>query len=167
MKKIYSFAFFVTFCFTINAQTPYTVIKDGDSKILNGIISKYILINDTSFNWYAPSVNDADKNSPLIQSLSNAPEDITFLIFGGTWCGDTRNILPKFFTYQQSAGFPDSKITFVGVDRKKTSLGNLAAVMGITNVPTIIVLKKGVEIGRVVEYGTSGLWDKEVSELIR
>jgi hypothetical protein len=34
-------------------------------------------------------------------------------------------------------------------------------------VPTIIVMKSGKEIGRVVEYGKSGEWDKELLELIK
>ncbi len=38
--------------------------------------------------------------------------------------------------------------------------------MGITNVPTIIVLKNGKEVGRVVEYGASGKWDEELASLL-
>jgi hypothetical protein len=34
------------------------------------------------------------------------------------------------------------------------------------NVPTIIVLKDGKEIGRVVEYGKTGMFDKELGEII-
>jgi len=33
-------------------------------------------------------------------------------------------------------------------------------------VPTIIVLKDGKEIGRVVEYGKTGMFDKELGEII-
>ena len=29
-----------------------------------------------------------------------------------------------------------------------------------------IVLKEGKELGRVIEYGKTGLWDKELGELI-
>ena len=38
--------------------------------------------------------------------------------------------------------------------------------MNITNVPTIIVMKNGKEIGRVVEYGKTGKWDKELAEIV-
>jgi hypothetical protein len=33
-------------------------------------------------------------------------------------------------------------------------------------VPTIIVLKQGKELGRVVEYGKYGVFDKELGEII-
>ncbi|MEI9808442.1 MAG: hypothetical protein WDO16_11570 [Bacteroidota bacterium] len=38
--------------------------------------------------------------------------------------------------------------------------------MNITNVPTIIVMKKGKEVGRVIEYGKEGVFDKELAEII-
>lgn len=167
MKRLFitvslAFAFIGT-----KAQTPYTVTDEGSTRILNGLISPYILLNDASFTWYKSSSEQASASSPLITALSNAPSDITFLVFGGTWCEDTQNILPKFFTYQKKAGFPDSKITLVGVDRAKKSISNVATVFGITNVPTVIVLKNGKEVGRVIEYGKTGSWDKEISELLK
>jgi hypothetical protein len=33
-------------------------------------------------------------------------------------------------------------------------------------VPTIIVLKDGKELGRVVEYGNTGKWDRELADII-
>ena len=36
----------------------------------------------------------------------------------------------------------------------------------MVNVPTIIVMKDGKEIGRVVEYGKNGMFDKELGEII-
>jgi hypothetical protein len=37
----------------------------------------------------------------------------------------------------------------------------------IKNVPTIIALKEGKEVGRVVEYGKTGKWDAEVAEIVK
>jgi hypothetical protein len=42
----------------------------------------------------------------------------------------------------------------------------LSEALGVVNVPTIIVMKEGKEIGRVVEYGKTGVWDKELGEII-
>jgi len=62
---------------------------------------------------------------------------------------------------------PDSCISFFGVNRDKKTIENVSAAFNITNVPTIIVMKSGKEIGRVVEYGKSGEWDKDLLELIK
>ncbi|MEI9958564.1 MAG: thioredoxin family protein [Ferruginibacter sp.] len=63
-------------------------------------------------------------------------------------------------------GVADSAITFFAVNRAKKSLGNIADAFNIINVPTIIVMKDGKEAGRIVEYGTTGKWDKELAELL-
>jgi len=55
----------------------------------------------------------------------------------------------------------------IGVDRAKKTLSHLTEALNITNVPTIIVMKKGKEIGRVVEYGKYGLYDMELGEIIK
>ena len=57
-------------------------------------------------------------------------------------------------------------ITLFGVNREKNSLGNIAKAFNITNVPTIIVMQDGKEVGRVVEYGKTGKWDKELAAIL-
>lgn len=151
-----------------NAQTPYTSAKDNQQvTILNGIISKYILQNDPIFNWYASSQSAYTPDVNIVNALEAAKSKVTFVLFGGTWCDDTQFILPKFFKLQEASGFPDSSISFFAVNRQKKTLGNFADVFNITNVPTIIVLKEGKEVGRIVEYGKTGKWDVELVELLK
>lgn len=64
------------------------------------------------------------------------------------------------------SGVPDENIILFGVNRSKLALGHIAEALGIINVPTIIVMKDGKELGRVVEYGKTGKWDKELAEII-
>jgi thiol-disulfide isomerase/thioredoxin len=154
----------------INAQTPYTSSKDEkhpDVTVLNGIISKYALENNAAFGWYPANQSAYTPATEIINAMEAAKDKVQFVIFGGTWCEDTQFILPKFFKLQELAGFPDNNISFFGVNRAKQALGNIAAAFKITNVPTIIVMKDGKEIGRVVEYGKTGKWDLELAELLK
>jgi hypothetical protein len=84
----------------------------------------------------------------------------------GTWCEDSHFIIPKFYSLLETAGFPNDRVTLIGVDRKKKTLSHLSEALNVTNVPTIIVLKNGKEVGRVVEFGKYGLFDKELGEII-
>lgn len=152
------------------AQTPYISYEDPTHKgviILNGLISKYAITNNPVFNWYANSQNSYTAPAHILNAMEAAKGKVKLLIFGGTWCEDTQFILPKLFKLQELSGFPDDAISLIGVSREKKSLGNLTAVFNITRVPTIIVLKEGKETGRVVEYGKSGQWDKELAELLK
>jgi thiol-disulfide isomerase/thioredoxin len=84
----------------------------------------------------------------------------------GTWCEDSQDIIPKFYSLTDAAGFSQDRITLIGVDRKKTTLSHLTEALGIINVPTIIVLKNGKEKGRIVEYGKYGMVDRELGEIV-
>jgi aminoglycoside N3'-acetyltransferase len=57
-------------------------------------------------------------------------------------------------------------VTLIGVDHDKKTLSHLAEAMNVIDVPTIIVMKDGKEMGRVVEYGKYGLFDKELGEIM-
>lgn len=152
------------------AQAEYEITKDPNDpkvKILRGTINKYLIQNDSAFKWYQSSQSIYKPDTALLSSLESAKaKKIQLIIFGGTWCEDTQFILPKFFKLQEMSGFPDDQITLLGVNRNKKALGHIAEALGVTNVPTIIVMKDGKEQGRVVEYGKTGKWDKELTDII-
>lgn len=171
MKKATLFISILFFtAMNVTAQSTYTTMDDPNHAggfIYNGIITKYALQNQPAFTWYAANQKAYAAPASLMEGMKANKDAVSYLVFGGTWCGDTQFILPKFFKTQEEAGVADSKISFIGVDRQKKSIGNVATVMGITNVPTIIVMKNGKEVGRVVEYGTTGKWDEEIAALLK
>ncbi|MFN8245634.1 MAG: thioredoxin family protein [Ferruginibacter sp.] len=171
MKKLLLSAVLAAFASTCAiAQAPYVVEKDPkhpEEIMLTGIISKYILQNNDSFGWYRSNQNGYTPDPAIVQTLDSSRAFISLIIFGGTWCDDTRFILPKLFKWQEQTGFPDKSISFFGVNRDKQTPGNITNALNIVNVPTIIVMKNGKEIGRVVEYGKTGKWDTELASIIR
>ena len=161
-----------TFIVAAKAQTQqqFIVLIDSakdNNKMLVGIIDKNDLIGDTSFNWYAESQRIyPNPDTAIVNAFRNNKDKIYFLFFGGTWCEDTHFILPKFYKVQEVSGFPDDRITVFAVDRKKNGTGNMAHAMKITRTPTIVVMKDGKELGRLVEYGKTGHWDTELAAII-
>ncbi len=151
------------------AQAQYETSQDPkhpEAKIIRGLITKYQVQNDTAFKWYSPSQGSYKPDTATLNAFEKAKGKYQIVVFGGTWCEDTQFILPKFFKLQEASGFPDDAITMFGVNREKTSLGNIARAFNITLVPTIIVMKDGKEIDRVVEYGKTGKWDKELAAIL-
>ncbi len=71
----------------------------------------------------------------------------------------------NFLRSKEASGFPEDRITLYAVDRNKKTKGTIADDYHITNIPTIIVVKDGKEVGRVVEYGKTGKWDKEFADI--
>jgi thiol-disulfide isomerase/thioredoxin len=152
--------------YSSNAQSQFEVIGSGQDKTLKGLVNRKDIISDTSFTWFSANQAGYKANSLTVDAMKNHGDSIQILAFGGTWCHDTQFILPRFFTIVDAAKFPEKNITIIGVDEQKHSLGNLSEAMAVINVPTFIVMKNGKEIGRVVEYGKTGQWDKEIGEVI-
>lgn len=149
------------------AQNQYEVLVERpNEKSYKGLITKEILQADTSFKWYAQNLIGYTPNKIAVDGLQQHKDSLQLLVFMGTWCEDSQFIIPKLFSLTEAAGFPAERITLLGVDRKKKSFGSLSLALNITNVPTIIVLKQGKELGRVVEYGKYGVFDKELGEIV-
>ncbi|HVF80864.1 MAG TPA: thioredoxin family protein [Flavisolibacter sp.] len=165
MKKVLLVVITILSVQSIFAQTEISR-EAGGTKIIKGFILKKELVADTAFSWYAQNAKGYTPAADAVQQYTTNKDSINLIIFAGTWCGDTKNLLPKFFATTDAAGFPDSRITLIGVDRSKKTLYNLTEAFSVTNVPTFIVMKNGKEIGRVVEYGKIGAPDKEVAQII-
>ncbi|HEY6435383.1 MAG TPA: thioredoxin family protein [Ignavibacteriaceae bacterium] len=170
MKTIITFFLLLTSHF-LQAQTGYEITQDPENKqakIYTGTVNKSMLQNDSLFNkWYTPNHNAYNPDTTIIGALARAnAQKLQYVVFGGTWCEDTQFILPRFFKLQEMGGVPDNNITFFGVNRDKKALGHIAEAFGIINVPTIIVMKNGIELGRVVEYGKTGKWDAELATIV-
>jgi thiol-disulfide isomerase/thioredoxin len=164
---VLSVTLFLALAATSLAQSQYSITTEPNgTKILKGIISKELIAQDTSFAWYSPNQKNFVPNKEAVTAFKNKGSQLQLVIFGGTWCDDTKNLWPKFFSFLEAANFPQERVTVVGVDRNKKTIGHLAEAFNIINVPTFIVLKEGKEIGRVVEYGKYAAPDKELGELV-
>jgi thiol-disulfide isomerase/thioredoxin len=147
-------------------QAKYTVVKDASEKVLKGYINRSILESDTAFKWFGENLKYGQANTAAVNAFKNNASKFSMIVFGGTWCHDTQNLLPVFYRLVDKSGYPENKITLVAVDREKTGPDNLHKTYNITNVPTFIVMKDGKEVGRVVEYGKEGAIDKELGEIV-
>jgi len=170
MKNSVTILLAVLFSLNGSAQAQYEVGPDEkhpEQHMFRGIINKYVVQNDTAFTkWYTGSQGYYSPDTATLNAFERAKGKVQFVVFGGTWCEDTQFILPKFFKIQEKSGIPDDAVTFFGVNRNKKTLGNISEAFNVTLVPTIIVMKNGKEIGRVVEYGKTGKWDKELVDIL-
>jgi len=126
-------------------------------KIVTGKISPSMLASDSSFQWYNQNYSSFTPDSASVVFLSTEAKNIHFIVFGGTWCVDTKRELPKFFKTVSLAHIPESNIELYGVDRSKQSSDGLTEKYHVTYVPTFIVFSDGKEVGRIVEHPEEGI----------
>ena len=175
MKKIFSILSFIfliscktqqTATITPQAFHAYQVSYDSKNrKVLRGLISRSDIENDTSFSWFKKNYNLGRPDTKTVAAFKLHADDFKMLVFAGTWCPDTQNLLPEFYRLTDAAGYADSNITVIGVDHDKTTFDNLEKTFHIVDVPTFIVMKQGKEVGRVIEYGESGEAMKELGKI--
>ena len=157
----------LSFGITSFGQNQYEVLSERpNEKSLKGIISREVLEKDTTFKWYAANQKGYTPNGIASAALRQFRDSIELLVYMGTGCEDSHIIIPRFYMLLDSTGFDNKKVTLIGTDRNKKTLSHLSEALNVNNVPTIIVMKNGKESGRIIEYGKTGLWDKELGEII-
>jgi len=166
MKKIFSLALAFALTGAAFAQTSEISRDSEGNKVVRGFLSKQELATDTSFTWFSKNQAGYVPEQNALQALRANRDSINIIAFGGTWCGDTKYILPKFFVLADAAGLSPDRVTVIGVGHDKKTIQHLSEAFGITNVPTIIVMRNGHEVGRVIEYGHAGMFDKELGEIL-
>jgi thiol-disulfide isomerase/thioredoxin len=166
MKKLLLIAVVTLLTEIVYAQSPEISRDQEGNKIIKGFITKQELSTDSSFAWFAQNQKGYVPEQNALRALRLNRDSVNILVFGGTWCSDTKFVIPKFFALADAAGLSPDRITFLGVDHNKKTIQHLSETFNITNVPTIIVIKKGKEIGRVIEFGKYGVFDKDLGEIL-
>ena len=92
-------------------KANYIVIADDKEKVLKGYINKSVLDSDPTFKWFRENMKYGIADSLAVDVFRRHANDFKLIVFGGTWCDDTRFILPKFFILQEKAGIVDDRIT--------------------------------------------------------
>ena len=166
MKKLFTIFLSIVLAVAVSAQDTQVTTESDGTKIIKGFFTKKDIVTDSAFAWFTENLKGYTPDQIALQALRANKDSINIITFGGTWCSDTKNILPKFISLTDAAGFSQDRVTHIGVDRNKKTIQHLTEAFNVINVPTIIVMKNGKEIGRVVEYGKYGLFDKELGEII-
>lgn len=135
------------------AQTAmYDIAKDHDNSLIyKGPFTFEDLDKEGSFTWYDAGIKDYHSNADAIAYLKQNLPDYDVTIIMGTWCEDSRAMIPKLYRVLQEANYPMTRYTLYGVDRDKKGKGNEVDGYHATLVPTIILSRDGKEAGRIVE----------------
>ena len=138
-----------------------SVIDDrGNTKLL-GVIDKDGLTQDPFKTWFDQHYESYETNSKSIRSIRSELKNYEIKVFMGTWCGDSRQEVPRFYKILDKMNFPMEKLTVIAVDNsrknyKKSPTGEEKG-RNIHRVPTFIFYKDGKEVNRIVEHPKESL----------
>lgn len=140
----------------LRAQSyPEEIVLENGRRFLIGPMEAEDLRQGAYSNWFTPGFEQYTPDAALLKNLKTLLREVDIQVFLGTWCGDSRREVPKFIKLLEAADYPMERLQLIGVDRRsefyKQSPTGEHVGRNILRVPTIILLKNGVEIGRIIE----------------
>ena len=131
-------------------ETLVTSKKDADGYLV-GIANKFDFQDAAYKEWFDSRYEEYTTDKQVISEISKHIHQLTIKVFMGTWCGDSRREIPRFYKILDETKFDVNYLQLIAVDRSK-KYDNYEKDLDIFRVPTIIFFKNGKEIGRFVEY---------------
>lgn len=133
------------------AQPAFEKSKDSEngSTVFKGKLTYRDLEQETE--WFKPAFDAYKPDGNAMDYLKQHMRDYRMVVFLGTWCEDSKNMIPKLFRVFIDVFYTGDKYETYGVDRAKTSLKGEHNTYNIKFVPTVIVFDGNKEIGRIVE----------------
>ncbi len=100
-----------------------------------------------------------------LKQLAGKLNDIEVTVVMATWCGDSKEWVPRFYKIMDNLDFPYKNLTLICVDRSKKAPGTHVDTLKIELVPTFIFYRNKTELGRIVEV-PADLMEKEILKII-
>jgi len=100
-----------------------------------------------------------------MKELSGKLKGVTVTVVMATWCGDSKEWVPRFYKIMDELDFAFKNLTLICVDRSKKAPGTNVDALKIELVPTFIFYRKKVELGRIVEV-PGDLMEKEILKIL-
>jgi thioredoxin 1 len=143
------------FLLTLLYCTPlYAAGNSASSADAYGAISAENLLQHypefgAEFSAFTVSAEDISR----MQQLS----EVSLLVLFGSWCHDSAREVPRLLKLVEQSGVVLQSLQLQAVDRNKQDPDKLHSQYNLRYTPTIIVLRSGVEIGRIVEQPQQSL----------
>lgn len=156
MKYLLAFALFFYITASVTAQIPDKVMDEkSQTMILIGYTGSEFL-NEGEFGIsYATEFANYLPDTLLISQISNFLSaengEIKITLVLGTWCGDSKEQVPRFYKINSLLTSKFNEIEIISVDRLKKAGSLDISGLKIEKVPTFIFYRNGIEIGRIVE----------------
>ena len=137
-------------------------VQDG---ILVGQFQKEELMQEPYSAWFSPGYESYEPSAEALETIKSNIGEYEIKMFMGTWCGDSRRVVPKFYKLLEKANYDLSKLEAYAVERNKTLPDGLEKEYDLQYVPTIVFLKDGKEVGRFVEYAQETL-EQDIAKIV-
>ncbi|MDX1463511.1 MAG: thioredoxin family protein, partial [Marinirhabdus sp.] len=133
----------------MNTEVEDTI--DG-GKMLLGKINRNGLTQAPYQEWFANSQEAHNLNTVAIEKMKPLLDGVQLKVFMGTWCEDSQREVPALYEILDATDFDYNNLEVVAVSHDKDTPASLEKGFDIEFVPTLIFIKNGDTLNRIVEY---------------
>ena len=150
------------------SQQMNAKIKDpklNNKEVLIGYCNRAGLTADVFGAYFESQYDTYEPKEKYIDQLRENINKVDILIIFGSWCSDSKIQVPRFYKILDQAKYSERKLKLIGVNRDKNALSVNITDKNIERVPTFIVYKDGVELGRIIETPKKTL-EKDLAKIV-
>ncbi len=168
MRFILCCFFLAATLYSCSNSKLYEITKeDSGTKIVTGKFERALFHSDADLkSWFEFNYAGYEVDHAQIPEIKTRAQNVRYMIILGTWCSDSKKQIPRLLKIFDAANIDSSSIELHGVDRLKQSEEGISKKYSVEKVPTIIVLKEGKEIGRIVEEPHETL-EKDLIQILK
>lgn len=107
-----------------------------------------------------------EPDAQLVERLRAIDAPVTLQVVLATWCGDSRQHVPRLLKSVALANNPNIHVELLGIGPEFLTPMDVITGENITNVPTVIVRRDGQELGRFVETPASPTIEEDVASIV-
>ncbi|WP_303318870.1 hypothetical protein Q4Q34_05295 [Flavivirga abyssicola] len=154
-RTIIFFTLLLSLHFGFSQTLNHLSLDKKGNELLLGEINRNGLSKNSFNNWFSKNYDDYLVNKKIVKLLKSPLKDYKIKVFLGTWCGDSKREVSRFYKVLDAASFPENRLKVIAVNRTadayKQSPNHEEKGLNIHRVPTFIFYKDGKEVNRIVE----------------
>ncbi|RDK84636.1 TlpA family protein disulfide reductase [Marinirhabdus gelatinilytica] len=125
---------------------------EEEGKMLLGKVNRNGLTNAPYNEWFTESQTNHTLDTVAVDSLKPLLDDTKVSVFMGTWCEDSQREVPALYKILDAADYNFENFSIIAVSHDKDTPNQLEKGANIEYVPTILFIKNGDTLNRIVEY---------------
>ena len=147
--------FITALTITLSTYSQNEITLPNTQPYLLGEITNQDLRQGTYKSWFESNYENYQVNNSVTSLLKPKINAYHLILFLGTWCGDSKKEVPRILKILDQVDFNYNQLKIVALDRRKafykTSPGGEEFGLNIKKVPTLLFLKDGKEVDRIIE----------------
>lgn len=144
------FGWLLFVCLFMVGCAPATHIPETPDSVPRGDITRADLL--ANHDAFAASFEAYQVDTETLANIILSDNDsYQFVILMGTWCHDSVREVPRMLKVLDALNVEETQVTLIGVDYRKGEPQGREKTYDLRYTPTFIVLRNGVEIGRIIE----------------